>query len=108
MIYYDEIGHLSADSLKELHDFAKLIGLKREWFQDKKCRFPRVPHYDLTTKNMKKKAKSNGARKINNRKMLIFAYRLGQEALRDELESLEAAYSNLSYEINTSAANGFF
>lgn len=35
--------HLTADTLEELHAFAKRIGMKREWFQD-----GRVPHYDLT------------------------------------------------------------
>lgn len=35
--------HLTADTLDELHAFAKRIGMRREWFQDK-----RVPHYDLT------------------------------------------------------------
>jgi hypothetical protein len=34
--------HMYADSLEELHAFAKSIGLKRAWFQDK-----RLPHYDL-------------------------------------------------------------
>ena len=32
MLYTDGI-HLIGDSLKELHDFAKFLGLKREWFQ---------------------------------------------------------------------------
>lgn len=36
--------HMRADTLEELHEMAALIGLKREWFQDK----PRAPHYDLT------------------------------------------------------------
>jgi len=44
MIYTDGI-HLMGDSSKELHDFAKLMGLKREWFQD----HPYHPHYDITT-----------------------------------------------------------
>jgi len=36
--------HMATDGgLEELHAFAALIGLKREWFQD----HPRVPHYDL-------------------------------------------------------------
>jgi hypothetical protein len=34
--------HMYADTLDELHAFAKSIGLKRAWFQDK-----RLPHYDL-------------------------------------------------------------
>lgn len=32
-----------ADSLAELHAMAKLIGMKRDWFQDR----PGLPHYDL-------------------------------------------------------------
>lgn len=36
-------AHLTADTLEELHAFARRIGLKRAWFQDK-----RVPHYDLS------------------------------------------------------------
>jgi hypothetical protein len=32
-----------AESMEELHEMAKRIGLKRSWFQNK-----RVPHYDLT------------------------------------------------------------
>jgi len=35
--------HMFADTLEELHEFAQKIGMKREWFQDK-----RLPHYDLT------------------------------------------------------------
>ena len=34
--------HLLADSLNELHKFAKSIGLKRKWFQPKSS-----PHYDI-------------------------------------------------------------
>jgi hypothetical protein len=33
-----------ADTLDELHAMAAKIGMKREWFQDKKS----LPHYDLT------------------------------------------------------------
>lgn len=38
-------AHLTADTLDELHAFAKRLGLKREWFQDHI-----VPHYDLSPK----------------------------------------------------------
>lgn len=34
----------SEDNLTRLHDFARGLGMKREWFQD----HPLVPHYDLT------------------------------------------------------------
>jgi len=42
MIYTDKT-HLIADSLNELHAFAKEIGLKPEWFQDHE----KHPHYDI-------------------------------------------------------------
>ncbi len=35
--------HLGTDNVPELHQFAQSIGLKPEWFQDKK-----IPHYDVT------------------------------------------------------------
>lgn len=35
--------HLFADSLDELHVFAKSLGLQRQWFQHD----DRLPHYDL-------------------------------------------------------------
>jgi Protein of unknown function (DUF4031) len=40
-------GHLQADTLYELHEFAERIGLRREWFQSKPGR-PENDHYDLT------------------------------------------------------------
>ena len=36
--------HLFGTDLEELHLFAKGIGLRKEWFQDK----PGFPHYDIT------------------------------------------------------------
>ena len=36
--------HLIADDLKELHEFAAKLGLKREWFQNHRIQ----PHYDIT------------------------------------------------------------
>ena len=36
--------HLYADSLDELHAFAKRIGLRYEWFQNNRT----LQHYDLT------------------------------------------------------------
>jgi hypothetical protein len=40
-------GHLQADTLDELHEFAGRLGLRREWFQSKPGR-PENDHYDLT------------------------------------------------------------
>lgn len=37
--------HLVADSLNELHETARQLGLRREWFQATAS----YPHYDLTT-----------------------------------------------------------
>lgn len=36
--------HLSADTLDELHAFARRLGMRRSWFQPHR----RMPHYDLT------------------------------------------------------------
>jgi Ser/Thr protein kinase RdoA (MazF antagonist) len=40
-------GHLQADTLEELHEFAGRLGLRREWFQTKPGR-PENDHYDLS------------------------------------------------------------
>jgi hypothetical protein len=40
-------GHLQADTLDELHEFAARLGLRQEWFQSKPGR-PENDHYDLT------------------------------------------------------------
>jgi hypothetical protein len=42
---WHEASHLFADDLDELHAFARLLGLKRAWFQNKPGS---LPHYDLT------------------------------------------------------------
>ena len=39
-------GHLQADTTDELHDFARRLGLRREWFQGKPGRREN-DHYDL-------------------------------------------------------------
>jgi len=58
--------HMVSDaSLEELHAFAKKLGLKREWFQDKK-----VPHYDIT-ENKRRQAISMGAREAKSRQELL-------------------------------------
>ncbi len=44
-----ESCHLLADTLDELHTMAQVIGLKREWFQDKRS----GKHYDLVPSKRK-------------------------------------------------------
>lgn len=52
-------SHMSSDtSVEELHEFAKKIGLKRSWFQDR-----RIPHYDIT-KGKRFQAIKNGAKEL--------------------------------------------
>lgn len=40
-------GHLQADTIDELHEFAARLGMRRAWFQSKPGR-PENDHYDLT------------------------------------------------------------
>ena len=49
MVYIDKANsnsgwsHLVSDCLEELHSFAVVIGLKKDWFQN----IPGKPHYDV-------------------------------------------------------------
>jgi hypothetical protein len=49
-------SHMWADSVEELHAFARRLGLRREWFQNK----PSLPHYDVT-KTVRARALKLGA-----------------------------------------------
>lgn len=57
--------HLIADSVEELHGFAKRIGMKREWFQNDS----RLPHYDLTV-NRRALAVKLGAIEVDRRQFV--------------------------------------
>lgn len=57
--------HLVADSLDELHRFAKSLGLKRTWFQAHAS----LPHYDVTVE-IRAMALSRGA-VAADRRMLV-------------------------------------
>lgn len=53
--------HMTADTLEELHEMAEKIGMRREWFQDK-----RIPHYDLV-ESRRSRAIELGAIEVNTR-----------------------------------------
>lgn len=40
--------HLVADSLEELHEFARRLGMRRAWFQHETSSYP---HYDITVES---------------------------------------------------------
>lgn len=67
--------HLYADTVEELHAFAKRIGMKREWFQDHWS----TAHYDLTEPR-RKRAVELGAIEHTIREMVTFMRE--QRALR--------------------------
>lgn len=60
-----EACHLFADDddMESLHHVARLLGLKRGWFQD--GRYP--PHYDLFGKGKREAALAHGAREVSRR-----------------------------------------
>jgi hypothetical protein len=80
MIYIHETGvafkkykktyHLFTDNFdddfKELHDFAKKVGLQKKWFQNNKT----LPHYDIFG-SVFEKAKSNGGEMIKSNRFLV-------------------------------------
>ncbi len=64
-------AHLWTDGpLDELHVFAQQIGLRREWFQDKR----NFPHYDVT-EGMRARALAAGAR-VGTREDLVRVMRI--------------------------------
>lgn len=79
MTIYTDGTHLVSDlSIKELHEFALGIGMKRHWFQNKRRRFR--PHYDLMG-IMNTRALAAGAIEVDERGVI--------EALRRWRKSLQ-------------------
>lgn len=66
--------HLTADTLEELHDLAKRIGLSRGWYQPLSS-----PHYDLTPAK-RKQALAAGAVEVS-----------GKEQARKRVDARRAA-----------------
>jgi len=61
---YNKACHLVADTVRELHAFARRLSLKRGWFQSKT-----MPHYDLT-ENKRASALRLGALEISDRRLV--------------------------------------
>lgn len=72
--------HMVADSIDELHAFADLLGMKREWFQDK-----RLPHYDMNAKRRERALKLGALRISSNRQLISLS-----KALRIELDTINS------------------
>ena len=56
--------HLTGESLEELHDFAKQLGLRRAWFQPRS-----IPHYDLNP-YLRQLALNKGAIALDRKRFL--------------------------------------
>lgn len=71
--------HMLADSLKELHEMADKIGMRREWFQPKS-----TPHYDLC-QTRRKLAVLHGAIEIDRSQTveIIRAWRRKNEGVKN-------------------------
>ena len=71
--------HLVADTLSELHAFARRLGLREAWFQSKSS----YPHYDVTV-NIRDRALTMGAILGDRRTIITCAKLLKHELHTDE------------------------
>lgn len=58
-------SHMGADSLEEMHQFARKLGLKRSYFQISSSG---IPHYDVTEK-VRAKAVKMGAEELTTKEL---------------------------------------
>lgn len=61
--------HMAASTIEELHSFAKLIGINKCWFSNKKGRYQ--PHYDLVEYE-RKLALEKGAKAVGRGELFVF------------------------------------
>lgn len=66
--------HLVADTLEELHSFARSLGLRRTWFQAQAS----LPHYDVTVET-RTIALSRGAHVVDRRTLVNVGRQLKRE-----------------------------
>jgi hypothetical protein len=64
---YTQSCHLYGDDPEELHAFAKCLGLKREWYQDKHVN-PKLHHYDVNA-SKRALAVQLGARELSRQEV---------------------------------------
>lgn len=82
MILIDSIGHMvSTESEAELHKFADELGMRKRWYQDQDLLL-RHPHYDLTTKQMIKKALRLGTEQVSTQELIQRAWWRGHDSSR--------------------------
>lgn len=65
LILTDGVHLISDESIKELHEFAQSMGLKRCWY-----RRGRHPHYDLTTSRKVQAAMTKGAKMVTSKDLV--------------------------------------
>jgi hypothetical protein len=82
--------HLVADSLDELHIFARKLGLRPSWFQVNAS----YPHYDIT-ESLRQRALSLGARH-GDRRTIITCARTLKVQLR-EISNRDTAQTTFSF-----------
>lgn len=67
MIYTDRI-HMIGETVEELHEFAKKIGLHKCYYRNPRKK--RHPHYDLMNERIREKAIENGAILVPDREIV--------------------------------------
>ena len=80
--------HLVAESLPELHAFARRLGLREAWFQAKSAH----PHYDVTV-NVRDRALTLGA-SMGDRAAIIACARLLRQELSSDAQAVSQSLAN--------------
>ncbi len=71
------MSHMAADSLRELHAMASLIGVAGKHFQNK----PGQPHYDVC-KAKKQQAIKAGAKLVNDREIILLFEKINKNGTK--------------------------
>jgi hypothetical protein len=90
--------HMYADTLPELHEMARRIGLKLSWFQNK----PDLPHYDLTAPK-RIMAVRNGAVQVDFQHLVEYIKRHRER--KDRIKERQRSKARTNDRHNDTAAN---